>query len=177
MSKRTKGRVAALAGETTKNFYDLSLAVKKDHDEDPDNFKRIWKEKVLDRRTAYYLLDVGKLIEVGNLSKADAHAIGWTKLQAVARHLMKAGPPEEEAFRKFIDLAIDKKMTARDLPKVLAGNPAEKERAAVFWLSEGEQSRLEAALVANGAKRVHSGLTGKGKALMKIVRAGSAAKR
>lgn len=113
------------------------------------------------------MLDVGKLIDAGDLSKSDAEEIGWTKLQIVARHIMDHESVTQEEFEKFLDIARVTK--ARDLRQAFMGQQNTETRAEVFHLTQDEQSILREALVAFGAKKVPSGFTSKEVALMQII--------
>ncbi len=156
-----------LSGRLRLNFFELAQAVKILYDADPSFLHPIQAETGISRRMAYCLLDVGKLIDAGDLSKSDAEEIGWTKLQIVARHIMDHESVTQEEFEKFLDIARVTK--ARDLRQAFMGQQNTETRAEVFHLTQDEQSILREALVAFGAKKVPSGFTSKEVALMQII--------
>ena len=81
-----KHPVIELAREPSINFYELSLGIASLHDADTSLFRQLPRETGMSRRRLYYLLDVGRLIAGTKMTRSDAEAVGWTKLQIIERH-------------------------------------------------------------------------------------------
>ena len=125
----------------------------------------------LSRRRAYYLISVGDLIRRHQLSKAEAEAIGWTKLQIVARHARKRtdGPSRKE-LSAWLERASN--LPAHRLSDAIEGSaPQEtgKARAVLFRLPSELYALVEEELIAHGAVRRGRGLVDKEGALVRLV--------
>lgn len=172
--RKLKRRAVGLAGNPALNFYDLALSLAELHEADRSISATILPSLGMSRRRLYYLIDVGRLIIARDLSKAEAEAVGWTKLQIITRHLIASGGTDDDAFAEYLDLA--KSTKARDLQRVLEGQQPRNTRVEVFHLKPRERDNLRNALVAFGAKSTPTGLVGKEKALMRIVGAAQTTK-
>lgn len=158
-----------LAGEPAINFYGLAQALCELRDSDLAALQDLPKRSMLSRRRMYYLLQAGELIREQRISKKIAEYIGWTKLQIVARHLADAdGAVSRAEFKQL--LAHASEHTARDLPAALIGKKVVQKRVAHFYLNTRERALLTKALVIYGATEHCGRLTGKEKALIKILR-------
>lgn len=148
------------------------------YDSDPSYLHGVQAETGMSRRMVYCLLDVGKLIDAGDLSRSDAEVIGWTKLQIVARHIMNQGSATEEELEGFLDIARVTK--AKGLRSVLEGQNKSETRAEVFHLTIKKQSIVREALVAFGAKKKVTSkgprLSNKEAALIKLIEVAMAGK-
>ncbi len=157
-----------LAGKPALNFFRLAQALCELHGSDPAALQDLSDRTQLSRRRMYYLLQTGELMRDKGISEKVAQYIGWTKLQIVARHLADGdGGVSRAAFKQLLAVASEHK--ARDLPAALIGKKVIEKRAAHFYLSTRERALLNKALVMYGATESSGRLTGKEKALMKIL--------
>lgn len=164
-----KSEVIQLAGRPALNFFRLAQALGELHGSDPGALQDLSDRTRLSRRRMYYLLQTGDLIRDRGISEKIAGYIGWTKLQIVARHLADAdGSVSRDEFTQLLALASER--TARDLPTALIGKKVIEKRVAHFYLNTRERTLLNKALVMYGATESNGRLTGKEKALMKILR-------
>lgn len=158
-----------LAREPALNFFKLAQALCELHESDPPALQDLAKRTRLSRRRMYYLLQTGELIRDKGISEKIAEYIGWTKLQIVARHLANAdGAVSRAEFKKLLALASEHK--AKDLPAALIGKKVIEKRVAHFYLNTRERALLNKALIMYGATESSGRLTGKEKALTKILR-------
>lgn len=157
-----------LASEPALNFFKLSQALCELHDIDPAALQDLSNRTRLSRRRMYYLLQTGELIRDKGISEKVAQYIGWTKLQIVSQHLADAERVfAREEFNKLLAIASEHK--ARDLPAALIGKKVIEKRVAHFYLSTRERALLNKALVMYGATQSSGRLTGKEKALIRIL--------
>lgn len=164
-----KREVLQLAGEPALNFFKLAQALCDLREADPAALQDLSDRTRLSRRRMYYLLQTGELIRDKGISAKIAEYIGWTKLQMVARHLANAdGAVSRAEFKQLLSIASEHK--ARDLPAALSGKKVIQKRVAQFYLSARERALLNKALVMYGATESRGRLTGKEKALTKILR-------
>lgn len=175
-SAKLRQQIVHLLAEPNLNFFELSVALARLHERNLHMVSEIvaQTDKRL-RRRLYYLLDAGRLIEKGELTKAQAEKVGWTKLQIIARLEPDLDNVSEEQLRSWLEKAPNVKV--RFLRETLTGLEPTPTRAVVFHLNDEDRAILNDALMAYGAEAARRGLRNKEEALMKIVRAGSAAKR
>lgn len=164
-----KSRVIALAGNPSKNFFDLASALVSLHDFEASLLSEVAREAGISRRRIYYLLKVGRMSLENAISRNDAEKLGWTKLQIIARHIAEVGTVTREDVHAF--MAIAHKSTARELPQKLRSGITATTRAEVFYLNASQRDELRRVLVAFGAKRRGVGLVGREDAILQIVRA------
>lgn len=129
----------------------------------------------MSRRKLYYLLEVGQLIRDWKISKAQAHEVGWTKLQIVSRHHKGDSGLSQEQAQASLNLAAG--TTAYALREKLRQGHSVSRTAIVFRLSLGGKAILREALFAYGAKPRGKGMLNKEKALVKVARAVLALKK
>ncbi len=164
-----KSEVMQLALKPALNFFRLAQALCELHGSSPAALQDLSDRTRLSRRRMYYLLQTGELIRDKGISEKVAQYIGWTKLQIVAQHLADAEcVVAREEFNQLLALASEHK--ARDLPAALIGKKVIEKRVAHFYLSTRERALLTKALVMYGATESSGRLTGKEKALVKILR-------
>jgi hypothetical protein len=125
----------------------------------------------LSRRRAYYLIGVGDLIRRYGLSKTDAEAVGWTKLQIIARHARRRSEPlSRNELGGWLELASS--LPAHQLADAIQGRApkqAGSTRAVLFRMPSDLYAEIEEELIANGARRRGRGLVGKEEALVRMV--------
>lgn len=164
--------VEQLAREPALNFYRLAIALSVLHHEDLAALQGLPEQTGMSRRRMYYLIDVGNLIRDHRLTETNAAAVGWTKLQIIARHVSRIGETSPEELAAYLRLAEDTQ--ARMLAKKLAGGRVVRKSGVQFDLNMGARAELHEALLAFGAERTHRGYVKKETALIKIVRAAMA---
>lgn len=165
-----KRKVLLLADRPIKNFYDLARSLATLHELSPAVLKTIENRSKLSRRTLYYLVDVGRILRRYQIDKAQAERIGWTRLQILARYLVKKGDVPAEELARLLKEADEK--IARDLPLALAGKTRETpERTVLLHLSADDHKLFVEAMVEHGAIRKGRGLINQEEALMRLVRA------
>lgn len=156
-----------LAQKPAVNFYDLATKLAKLHESEPSTLRDIPERTGMSRRRLYYLLEVGQLLGDLQIRKADAEAVGWTKLKIIARHLSRNEGTEGE-LRQFMKQAID--VPSRSLAQALRGEAFPDDCAVQFTLDKIAKAELGEALLAYGAERAGRGLIGRDAALVRIVR-------
>ncbi len=166
---RLKTQAIGLARRPALNFFEFAGLITTLHGTDPISIRNLPDETGMSRRRLYYLVEVGRLIAEHKISKSDAEAIGWTKLQIIARHVKKTGAASAEVIETYFDMARTTK--AHALAEVLRDENPEPTRAVMFHLSSEARSDLNYALVAFGAKITRRGLREKEGALLQMVRA------
>lgn len=167
-AKRIRSKVLEYACAPTIHFYDLALALLDLRECDPDELVALPQKSNLSRRKLYYLLAVGGLISDWIIPKSEAEKIGWTKLQILARHMLRETDVTHENVRTLIELA--KQTTTRCYAEALVTGVVEAKTATVFNLPPQMVSQLTEALLAFGAKQDYRGLSGKEDALVRILR-------
>lgn len=165
--KRLLSETVQLAQKPALNFFELATKLAKLHESDPSTLRDIPQQTGMSRRRLYYLLEVGRLLSDQQISKPEAEAVGWTKLQIIARHLSRSEGAEGE-LRQFMKQAID--LPSRSLAQALRGEAVPDDCAVQFTLDKISKGELDEALLAYGAERSGRGLIGREEALLRIVR-------
>ena len=150
-------RITKLLDTPNENRIDLALALAKLEEAKPGTLAALGNARPSERRTLYYLLDVGRWLTPLGQPKSRLARIGWTKLAILAEY---SGPLSPHSL-----LAQAEKHTAAELPAILkAGLHAkvpEKRRAVMLRLTNAQYAIFEAAVLAHGAVKA-----GKGKGLV-----------
>lgn len=170
---KLKEKAIKLASQPALSFYELATTLCELHDEDLSHLKDIPIGNGKWQRKKYYLLQVGGLIREHKISKAEAEAVGWTKLQIIARHL-NSGEGRPECLHQYMEMAKKPQARSRWLADELAGNKVPEDQAVQFNLDEKAKAELEEALTAFGAEQAPRGLVNREGALLKMVRAAMA---
>ena len=165
--QRLKGQTIQLAREPALNFFELAKLITDLHAADAGLLRDLPQQTGMSRRRLYYLLAVGQLIADQAITQIDAEAVGWTKLQIVARHLLASGESTPDHIGSLFRMARETR--AHALAETLRGEFFKRTRAVMFHLDDDARSELNLALVAFGATKTHRGLTGKQSALIKMV--------
>lgn len=117
---------------------------------------------LLDRRTAYYLIEIDKAFNPLGVERSELIAVGWTKLARIARHVT------QDNVEEMLVLARDS--TDRQLRAIVQGEtPPKKARVVLLYLRPKHYRRYAQALLMHGATSVGKGLAGQENALMKII--------
>lgn len=160
--------VLGLARRPAVNFFDLAVRLKKLHELKPSCMQYLSDKTGINKRRLYYYLDVGRLIEGCGLRQPEVEAVGWTKLQIIARHVKGMGGASSGEITRLLESAAQ--TPALKLRSDLRGFEAPGLKSVVFRLNAVARTELDTALVAFGAKRTFRGLAEKEDALMELVR-------
>ena len=87
------------------HFFDLAGLIRKLHQLDPVCIPSLAEKTRISPRRLYYYLNVGRLIEEHNVGRPEAEAVGWTKLQIIARHVKAKGGASTVEIGKLIEFA------------------------------------------------------------------------
>ena len=124
-------------------------------------FDAALREIGVNLRTAFALIRAVTAAPVAGLTREEAIALGWTKLNLVAVRLGQG----EDAY--WIEQA--RTQSAATLSKMVSENRSGARPANVFLLTSEQKGALDAALFKAGAKRHGRGLRGREEALMAIL--------
>jgi len=158
--QETFDRAVRLAARFDDDFMELGRLLKRLQERDHELFKQVCGETHLDRRKAYYLVQIARRVEGLPIPRERLARIGWTKMQLVADQLMR------QNWREMLELA--EQHTARGLKAVLAGKRA-NERCVVLYLRPKDYQRFANALLKHGARPNGAGLLNKEQAVMALI--------
>jgi len=148
------------------NFLELGRQLRQLQDRDPELFQKIIDKSDLGRRKAYYLVEVSKTFDPLPISRARLRKLGWTKCQIIGKYATK------DNVEQLVELAEN--LPSKQLERQMRGEtPMKNTHCVLMYFSPAQYKELEAALLANGAKRNPKGsrgLQGKEEALMKAIR-------
>jgi hypothetical protein len=154
----------ALAAKQENNFVQLGRLLRKLQDKDKELFKQLIEEAGLQKRVAYYLVEVARRFEGVPISDAELTAIGWTKAIIIGPHVTTKN------CRKLMALA--QKHSAHDLQTIMeGGTPIPDARRVTLSLKPTQFERFSKAILAHGGKLVNGGLKNKERALMNLIAA------
>lgn len=153
-----------LAGEPSRNFVDLALALA-NHDPKAVSLNEVSRLTGKSRRHLYYLRDVGELIRQHHISRDQAERLGWTKLSALAQKL-KADPDTAHDIAALIENAMGTTAHALTHDRGDEDEPASEDKALLFRLTPEQYEAVAAALLKCGATRRGKGLADKEAALV-----------
>ena len=156
----------AMSKNVEDNFLELGRQLRQLQERDPEKFQEFIAKSDLGRRKAYYLVEVSRTFEPLPISRARLKKLGWTKLQIIGKHVTKDNVEElvklaEETSTKILDRHMK---TGETLMK--------NAHCVLMYFTPEQYKVLEAALLANGAKKNPKGargLDGKEEALMTII--------
>ena len=133
-------------------------------DRDPQLFRRLYQGKSdLERRKAYYLIEIARIYEPLPVSRPRLKKIGWTKLQLVGKRVTK------DNLEEMLQLA--EKTPAKHLERMMRGEKAiDNAHCVLMYLTPKQYKDLEKVLVQHGATATGRGILGKEAALMKALR-------
>ena len=116
--QETFDRAVRLAARFDDGFIELGRLLKRLQERDHELFKQVCEETRLDRRKAYYLIQIARQVEGFPIPRERLARIGWTRMQLVADRLTRENWPQ------MLELA--EQHTAHGLKAVLAGKRAER---------------------------------------------------
>lgn len=130
---------------------------------EPSAFVALAQSAGVHRRKAYLLLQIAS--RFGSKPHLDhrLEAIGWTRLQI----LIRWAPP---SLSDTTLLELAEAHTAHELEHLLRfGQESDHSRSVLFYLTEDQYARLEAALIKHGAISTPQGLVHKEEALLALL--------
>jgi hypothetical protein len=144
------------------SFLEFAEVLREAQDLGPDYFVAIAKLLKVGLRKAYVLAKIDRHFGQAGFSRDRLRKIGWTKLSLLA----SAGAVENLAeLLKFAEAC-----TAYELKLRLAGEEIDPDgRCVVLYLSSGQYSVFEAAILKHGALKVGKSLLGKENAVAKAL--------
>ena len=156
-------KVVALAPEIQEKFLELGALLDRLLDADRELYNKAVDKAGLGIRKAYYLIAIAKAFRHLKISKPRLRAIGWTRLQVIARVV------NESNAEDLVSLAEQHKV--KDLEAIIKGEePQPDSRVMILYFSPDDYERVEGVLVQNGASRHGRGLVGKEQALVKALK-------
>ncbi len=164
MATKTKiyDRAMALADHKKPPSIELAGVLYRLQQREPEQFKAFYETSRIKRRTAFYLAEVGKCLEPLGLPSSRLEAIGWSKIQVIAKHLT---PRNAEKLLKLAEENTTQSLAAR----MRNDDPMPDARCVMLRLSPQHYRKFEDAVLQNGGAKVGRGLRDKEKALMKII--------
>ena len=144
------------------DFLNLAEELRDLQDAKPDIFMTVVKMAGLSTRKAYALARISRQFDDLGVPDERLHAIGWTKLQVIGRHLT------EENADYLLNLAEHN--TVHDLEALLRGERLiEDARVMVLYFSPEEHDLVRGALIRHGAVANGKGLLKKEAALIALI--------
>ncbi len=114
-------------------------------------------------RAAYYLVVIADAVDDDRFAEQDVEDVGWTK----ARVLIEADLPKKQ-LRGAV--AYARTHSVPELQDWLKTGRISRRVPRLFYLSETQVRLLDEALIGMGARQAQSGLVGRTRALMALVR-------
>lgn len=155
------GDVRAMLSRSKASSYALARAIHGLHTSAPESFRQLIRDRLIARRRAYYLRQVGRAIELAGLSDEVLGQIGWTKLTLIAERLTP------DTADELISLA--KIETVSGLRSALTKLQASPRRHLVLSLSTEDYDLIVAALLKRGAVIQENGIRNAGSALKSMI--------
>lgn len=146
-------------------FLELGRTLRQLQDREPQLFQEIVAKSDLGRRKAYYLVDVSRIFDPLQVSRAKLKKVGWTKLAMIAKRVT------QDNVDAFLDLA--ERNNVKELERMVRGKkPLGHSHCVLMYFSPKQYEELEEALVHHGARKAERGrgLVEKEKALLTMIR-------
>jgi DNA-binding transcriptional MocR family regulator len=158
--KKLKQSIRALAkSPRNQSRVDLSRKLELLDRRQSSEFHDLIHEGTLNRRTAYYLRDVGRLIRIAKLSTSQAERIGRTKLQIIGKKMNGK------------NLKLAEKNNVQELKRLIGEDSRRsKPHCVLLYFGKEQYRQFRQAMVRHGASRWGRGLIGKEKAILRIIR-------
>lgn len=152
--------IETMASSSHESFLDIAVLMWELKQTDPEAFRTAWMALPMSKRKTYALAKIGEIFDEFEHSRERLTDIGWTKLEMIAEHVSPKTIP------MFLSLA--ERFTARDLRRILRGEPAlGKANILQLALSDEDYAIVADMLVRHGAHHGAAGLTGKEEALLR----------
>ena len=157
-------KAKTMAKEPDDNFLDLAKTLRQLHDRDTSKFTEVWQQSDLERRKAYYLVDIDRAYGPLPIPRARMKKIGWTKLASMAKQV------NADNWQELLELA--EKTPTKQLEKIMKGEKAvENAHCVLMYFTPKQYKVLEAELLANGGERSGRGILRKEEALINALNA------
>lgn len=126
--------------------------------ETPEQFEAIAKYCEVDRRTAYYWAEIGRVFGDLEVDEKRLSRIGWTKAKIIAKHINQDNCEEL--------LVIAENSSAHDLTLLVRGEkPVKGTRVITLYLKASQYKVFSKAVLAHGGSKSGNGLVNKEAAL------------
>lgn len=158
-------KAMTLSKNVDDTFLELGRTLRQLQDREPQLFQEIVAKSDLGRRKAYYLVDVSRVFDPLQVSRARLKKVGWTKLAMIAKQVT------QDNIGELLELA--EQNNAKELERMVRGNkPLGNSHCVLMYFSPKQYEELEEALVHHGARKAERGrgLVEKEKALLKVIR-------
>jgi len=158
-------KAMALSKNVDDAFLELGRTLRQLQDREPQRFQDIVAKSDLGRRKAYYLVDVSRVFDPLQVSRARLRKVGWTKLAMIAKQVT------QDNIDELLDLA--EQNNAKELERMMRGEkPLGNSHCVLMYFSPKQYEEVEEALVHHGARKAERGrgLVEKEKALLKMIR-------
>jgi hypothetical protein len=157
-------KAMTLSKNVDDTFLELGRTLRQLQDREPQRFQEIVAKSDLGRRKAYYLVDVSRVFDPLQVSRARLKRVGWTKLAMIAKKVT------QDNIDEFLDLA--EQNNVKELERQIKDEtPLNNAHCVLMYFSPKQYEELEEALLQHGASRPKRGrgLVEKEKALLEIV--------
>ena len=157
-------KAMTLSKNVDDTFLELGRTLRQLLDREPQRFQEIVAKSDLGRRKAYYLVEVSRVFDPLQVSRARLKKVGWTKLMMIAK----------QATQDNIDelLVLAEQNNAKELDRIMRGEtPLGNSHCVLMYFSPKQYEELEEALVHHGARKAERrrGLVGKEEALLRMI--------
>jgi hypothetical protein len=153
------------ATHVEQTFLELGASLRRLYDRDPELYHKVVEKSGLGSRKAYYLLAISKKFDkMPGIPKARLRALGWTKLQVIAKKLTVQNADE------LVTMAETN--TVRDLEALLRGEEpkGDNARCVLMYFTPKQYDVYAASILKKGAYRSGRGIVNKEEALIKILK-------
>ena len=151
-----------LASSVQENFLELGRRMLYLNNHNRNMFKGVCFKTGLDRRKAIYLASIALQVEELAIPDKQLLVLGWTKVEAIGKHLTKTGWKDV--------LALAKVYSVRELKVIVKGSmPVPGTRCVLLYLMPSQYELFAEVVVKHGGKAKGAGLTGKELALSSFI--------
>lgn len=127
--------------------------------ETPEQFESIAKYCDVDRRTAFYWAEIGRVFGELDVDEKRLSTIGWTKAQIIAKYI------NQDNCEELLTLA--EASTAHDLVLLMRGEkPVKGTRVVTLYLRPRQYKIFSKVILAHGGSKNGNGLVNKEEALI-----------
>jgi len=128
------------------DFMDHARLLHSLYEDDPAEFGKVAEGLGIGQRKAYYLVEIGRAFQGIPVTREQAMAIGWTKLQLISSRI-------NQKNCKLL-LAQAELYPVHELKEILEGkSPLSEKRCVLIYFTEEQYDRFANVLVLYGAKR------------------------
>lgn len=153
----------AKAKRTDDDFLAQAAKLRAVRDQAPGAFLAAAKSMGIEKRKAYYLVDIHDAFHGLPVDRERLLKIKWTKLKVLAPHVT------EENLDELLSMA--ESLSTHLLEDAVSGEiPAGKKRCVLLYLSEDEYDLLAKVLKSHGASEIGRGLQKKEEALVQALK-------